>query len=83
MKYFFSSFSVKMFEIIFLENALIFPKNCVEYNIDVYKCCELSKRRCGICVHDTDFSMCSNAQKRGALWILDILRRRNYPQDGA
>ena len=68
---------------VFPEINLIFPKNCVEYNIDVYKCCELSKRRCGICVHDTDFSMCSNAQKRGALWILDILRRRNYPQDGA
>ena len=55
-------------KMIFPEINLIFPKNCVEYNIDVYKCCELSKRRCGICVHDTGFSMCSNAQKRGALW---------------
>ena len=56
-------------KILFPKITLIFPKKCVEYNIDVYKCCELRKRRCGICVHDMDFSMCSNAQKRGALWI--------------
>ena len=55
-------------KIIFPEINLIFPKNCVIYNIEIYKYCELKQIWCGICAYDTDFSMCSNAQKRGALW---------------
>ena len=53
---------------IFPEINLIFPKNCVIYNIEIYKYCELKQIWCGICAYMTRISVCAVMHRKEGLY---------------